>query len=71
MFEQWDLAWIAHQDLGNLRLEQIIEPGCPGAFFEGYEQAAAQSRQKLQKGRGFCFQDGFHDDLALGIHHGY
>jgi len=44
LFEQWDLARIADQNLGNMRLEQIVEPGCPGAFFEGYEQAAAQAR---------------------------
>src|ERR1700732_5188436 len=42
-FDQWDLARIAHQNLGYMRLEQIVEPGCPGAFFEGHEQAAAQS----------------------------
>src|SRR5436190_18380625 len=28
MIEQWNFAWIAHQDLSNMRLEQIIEPGC-------------------------------------------
>src|SRR5258708_1157735 len=46
LFEQWDLAWIADQNLGNMRLEQIVEPGCPGAFLEGHEQTAAQSRAK-------------------------
>ena len=69
LFEQWQFARIAHQDLGYMRFEQVVEPGCPGAFFEGHEQAAAQSREELQKGRGFGFQDGFHDDLALEIHH--
>jgi hypothetical protein len=69
LFEQWDLAWIADQNLGNMRLEQVVEPGCPGAFLEGHEQAAAQSTEELQKRRGFGFQDGFHDNFALGIHH--
>ena len=31
LFEQWDLARIAEQNLGNMRLEQVVEPGCPGA----------------------------------------
>src|ERR1700747_2041916 len=29
LFEQWDLAWIANENLGNMRLEQIVEPSCP------------------------------------------
>jgi hypothetical protein len=37
LFEERDLAWIADQDLGNMRLEQVVEPGGPGAFFEGHE----------------------------------
>jgi len=54
-----------------MRLEQIVEPGGRGAFFEGHEQAAAQSSEELQKRRGFGFQDGLHDNFALGIHHRY
>jgi len=37
LFVQWDLARIAYQDLGHMRLEQIVEPSGPGAFFEGHE----------------------------------
>lgn len=37
LFEQRDLAWIAYQDLGNMRLEQVVQPSSPGAFFEGHE----------------------------------
>src|SRR5260370_41465101 len=54
-----------------MRLEQIVEPGRPGAFFEGHGQSSTQSRQELQNGGGFGFQDGFHDYLALSIHHRY
>jgi hypothetical protein len=54
-----------------MRLEQVVQPSSPGAFFEGHEQAAAQSRQELKDGGRFGFQDGFHHYLALGIHHGY
>jgi len=35
-----------------MRLEQVVQPGCPGAFLEGHEQAAAQSSRELQKCRG-------------------
>ena len=68
---QLDLARIADQNLGNMRLEQVVKPGCPGAFFEGHEQAAAQSREELQKRRGSGFQDAFHNNFAWGIHHRY
>jgi len=27
-----------------MRFEQVVEPGCSGAFFEGHEQAAAQPK---------------------------
>src|SRR6266478_2664406 len=54
-----------------MRLEQIVEPSRPGAFFEGRGQSSTQSRQELQNGCGFGFQDGFHDYLALRIHHRY
>src|SRR5215470_4885772 len=71
LFEQWDLAWIADQNLSHMRLEQVVKPGCPGAFLEGYKQAATQSGEELQKGRGSGFQNGFHDNFALRIHHRY
>src|SRR5437016_1419060 len=54
-----------------MRFEQIVEPRRPGAFFEGHRQSSTQSRQELQNGCGFGFQDGFHDYLALSIHHRY
>src|SRR5437879_12932340 len=54
-----------------MRLEQIVEPGRPGAFFEGHGQNSTQSCKELQNGCGFGFQDGFHDYLALSIHHRY
>jgi transposase len=41
LFEQCDLAWVADQKLGHMRLEQVVEPSRPGAFFEGHKQATA------------------------------
>src|SRR5207245_10655724 len=52
-----------------MRLEQIVEPGSPRAFFESDPQSSAQSREELQDGCCLRFQYGFHDNLALGIHH--
>src|SRR5215469_6271999 len=71
LFEQRDLAWITDQNVSHMRLEQVVKPGCPGAFLEGHEQAAAQSSEKLQKRGSFGFQDGFHDNFALEIHDRY
>src|SRR5215831_2777593 len=34
LFEQRDLAWIADQYLANMRLKQVVEPGCPSALLE-------------------------------------
>ena len=39
-----------------MRLEQIVEPSRPGAFFEGHGQSSTQSRQELQNDCGFGFQ---------------
>ena len=47
-------------------LEQGVQPGRAGAFFEGYVQGA-QTVNKLQYGFRFCFKDGFHHQLAIGI----
>jgi hypothetical protein len=32
LFDQWDLARIADQNLADMWLEQIVEPGCPGSL---------------------------------------
>jgi hypothetical protein len=37
--------------------QQVIEPGCPGAFFPGDMQFALQSVDKLHKAAGFGFHD--------------
>jgi hypothetical protein len=37
LFEQWDLARITDQNLSSMRLEQVLEPGCPSPFLEGHE----------------------------------
>jgi hypothetical protein len=66
-----DLARITDQNLSSMRLEQVVEPGCPSPFLEGHEQAAAQSSEELQKRRGLGFQDRFYGDFARGIHHRY
>src|SRR5580692_11117799 len=52
-----------------MRLEQIVEPGCPGSFFERYGQSSTQSGEELQNGCGFRFQNGFDDYLTHRIQH--
>jgi len=48
-------------------LEQGVQPGRAGSFFEGHLQAPAQTMDKLQKGFRFRFENGFHHQLAGGI----
>jgi hypothetical protein len=38
-------------------------------LLEGDRQPPAESGKKVQNGRRFGFQYGFHDDIALGIPH--
>ena len=71
LFERWDLARNADQNFGNMRLEQVVEPGCARALLEDYEQTAAQSSEELQKRRSHGFQDGFPHNFALAIPHRY
>jgi hypothetical protein len=48
-------------------LQQVVEPGCPGAFFPGDMQFALQSVDKLQKAARFGFHDRLHHQLASAI----
>jgi hypothetical protein len=48
-------------------LQQVVKPGCPGAFFPGDMQFALQSVNKLQKAAGFGFHDGLHHQLASAV----
>ena len=47
-----------------MRLEEIVQPRCAGAFFAGHVQASAQSVNKLQNRCCFRLEDGFHQNLA-------
>ncbi|MGB9506957.1 MAG: hypothetical protein WBQ91_12255, partial [Candidatus Acidiferrum sp.] len=38
---------------GDVRLEQIVQPRRPGAFFKGHVQTAAQATNKLKDRLGF------------------
>ena len=67
-FQQRIPARIADQHLRDVGLEQVVQPGRAGAFFEGHMQTAAQTVDKLQKGCRFRFEDGLHHQLAGGIH---
>src|SRR5260370_32759444 len=61
------LPRITDQHLRDVRLEQVVQPGRAGAFFEGHMQAATQAVDKLQNGSRFRLEDGLHHQLAGGI----
>ena len=46
------------QHLRDVGLEQIVQPGGAGAFFESHMQTAAQTVDKLQNGCRFGFEEG-------------
>ena len=56
---------IADQDSVHVRLQQVIQPGRPGAFFPGDMQFALQSGDKLQNTAGFGFDDRLHHPIPL------
>ena len=49
---------------------QVIQPGCPGSFFEGDAQISAQPVEELHKGAGLGLDDTLHHDLADRVPHG-
>jgi hypothetical protein len=55
------VRWMSSSD----PLEQIVQPGGAGPFFEGHRQSSAQSREKLKNRGRFCLQDGFHHVLPV------
>src|SRR5712692_4465382 len=66
-FQQSIPAGVAHHDLRDVRLQQVVQPSRPGPFFKGDVQAPAQSLDKLENGAGLGFDDGFHHQLARRI----
>src|SRR5947209_10950306 len=63
-FQQSIPAGVAHHDLRDVRLQQVVQPSRPGPFFKGDVQAPAESLDKLENGAGLGFEDGFHHQLA-------
>jgi hypothetical protein len=55
---------IAHHQIGDVRLQQVIQPSRPRAFFKSDPQASTEPLEKLQNGAGFGFDDAFHHQLA-------
>jgi hypothetical protein len=62
--EQGILARIADHQVGDVRPQQIVEPGGAGALFKGHMQRAPQPRQELENGGRFGLQQAFHHQLA-------
>jgi hypothetical protein len=53
---------IGHDELRDVRLQQVIQPGSPGASLKGDVQASAQPLKKLNNGPGLGFDDAFHQE---------
>jgi hypothetical protein len=47
-----------------VRLDQVIQPGSPGALFKGDVQATVQSFEEIQNGDGLGFDRASHHQLA-------
>jgi predicted xylose isomerase-like sugar epimerase len=50
-------------------LQEVVQPGSPGAFFKRDVQISVQPVDELQNHAGFCFDDAFHHHLAGGVPH--
>jgi aspartokinase len=60
-------AGITHHELRDLRLQQVVQPGSPSAFFKTDVQAPAEPLDKLKNRNGFGFDDAFHHQLARRV----
>src|SRR5258708_9129919 len=67
LFQQSILTRITHQHFRDMRLQQVIQPGCPGSFFEGDMQISAQTVDELQNRVRFRLDNALHHDLALSV----
>ena len=70
-FQQGILARIADHHSGDVRLEQIVQPGRPGSFFKGYVQAATQATNELENRLGFRFENRLHHQISARIPNGH
>ena len=52
-------------------LQQVIQPGRPGSFFEDDAQISAKPVDELQKGTRLGLDDALHHDFAEGVPHRY
>jgi len=60
-------ARIADHGLLDVWLQQVVQPGGPGPFFQGHVQFPTQSLHKLHNGDGFRRDNRFHYQLARSI----
>src|SRR6266446_4549903 len=67
LFQQSILTRITHQHFRDMRLQQVIQPGCPGSFFEGDMQISAQTVDELQNRVRFRLYNALHHNLALSV----
>src|SRR5260370_25300761 len=52
-----------------MRLQQVVQPGRPGSFFEGHVHISTQPVDELQKHAPFGLDDAFHYEFSNSIHH--
>jgi hypothetical protein len=50
-------------------LQQVVQPGRPGSFFEDNAQISAQPVEELQNAARLGLDDTLHHDLADGVPH--
>jgi hypothetical protein len=63
-FQQGILSRITHYEFRHVRLQQIVQPAGPSAFFKREVHISAQPVDKLQNGARFGLDDAFHHHLA-------
>src|SRR5258707_14092474 len=69
VFQQGILAWITNHDFADVRLQQVVQPSRPGAFFEGHVHISTQPVDELQKHARLSLYDAFHHEFSSSIHH--
>jgi hypothetical protein len=61
------LPRIAHHQFRYVRLQQVVQPGGPGPFFQSDMQLSAQPVDKVQNDVRFGLDHAFHHDLSSSI----
>src|SRR5271157_3354171 len=69
LFHERVFPRIAHHELRDVWLQEVIQPRRPGPLFQSHTQVTVYSLDTLQDGARLGFDDRLHHHFSLAVHH--